>query len=59
MKAAKRKGIIGRELKVINVGIPSLADDIESQEVKVVRVDWEPPARGGKETLKIPEDPRH
>jgi hypothetical protein len=50
---AKRESIIGKEIRVINVGIPSFADDLESQGVKVERVAWKPPAGGDAKMLKI------
>jgi hypothetical protein len=49
----KGESIIGKEIRAINVGIPSFADDLESQGVKVERVDWKPPAGGDEEMLKI------
>ena len=40
-------------LKVINVGISTFADDLRSQGVEVVQVDWKPPAGGDPEMLKL------
>jgi hypothetical protein len=51
----RKSSIIGKEIKAINVGIPSFADDLESQGVKVERVDWKPPAGGDEKMLKILE----
>jgi FdrA protein len=51
----KREGLVGKEIIAINVGIPSFADDLESQGVKVQRVDWKPPAGGDEKMLKILE----
>jgi hypothetical protein len=51
----KRYSVLGKEIKAINVGIPSFADDLESQGVKVERVDWKPPAGGDEEMLKLLE----
>ncbi|HMD78780.1 MAG TPA: hypothetical protein VKF39_02230, partial [Nitrososphaerales archaeon] len=42
MKTSKGKGLVGKKLKVINVGIPSFANDLESQGAEVVRTDWKP-----------------
>ena len=33
-------------LRVINVGLESFADDVRSEGVAVVHVDWRPPAGG-------------
>ena len=49
----KPKTIVGKELNVINVGLPAFADDLESQGVKVTRVDWKPPAGGDEEMQGI------
>ena len=43
------------ELKVVNIGIATFADDLESQGVRVARVDWKPPAGGDLEMLKLLE----
>lgn len=52
----KAKSLVGKKLKVINLGIPSFADDLESQGVEVVRTDWSPPAGGDEAMLKILEE---
>ena len=52
----KPKGLIGKKLDVINVGIPSFADDLESQGVHVVRTNWSPPAGGDEQMLRILEE---
>ena len=46
-------GIFDRELKVVNIGIPTFADDLHAQGVTVVRVDWKPPAGGDAEMIRI------
>ena len=33
-------------LKVVNLGLDSFAEDLKSQGVEVVSVDWSPPAGG-------------
>ena len=48
-------GLIGAELKVVNIGIAAFADDLRAQNVEVVRVDWKPPAGGDMEMLKLLE----
>jgi hypothetical protein len=49
----KGKSLVGKKLRVINVGIPSFADDLEAQGVTVVRTDWIPPAGGDEGMLRI------
>ena len=46
-------GIIGQELKVVNVGLEIFKDALEAQGVKVVQVDWEVPAKGDEKVIGI------
>jgi len=52
---AKRKQLLNRKLKVINIGIKIFADDIKKQGCQVVNVDWRPPAGGDIEIIKLLE----
>lgn len=45
--------MLSEELKVVNIGISTFAEDLENQGAKVVRVDWKPPAGGDEELLDI------
>ena len=54
-KNNKDKTILAEKLKVINIGISTFADDLRSQGVDVVHVDWKPPAGGDVEMLKLLE----
>jgi FdrA protein len=47
--------LIGKPLKVVNIGISTFADDLRTQGVEVVHVDWKPPAGGDVDMLKILE----
>ncbi len=49
------KSILGKKLKIINVGIEIFADDLRTQHVDVVQVDWQPPAGGDEELLRLLE----
>lgn len=51
MTAAGR--LLGKNIRAINIGLPSFADDLEAQGVQVTRVDWKPPAGGDEEMLKL------
>jgi hypothetical protein len=51
----KPVSILGKEIRAINVGLPSFADDLESQGVKVERVDWKPPAGGDERMMRLLE----
>ena len=52
---SKEKTILTEKLKVVNIGISTFADDLRSQGVEVVHVDWKPPADGDIEMLKLLE----
>ena len=52
---SQKKTILNQKLKVINIGIPTFADDLRSQDVEVVHVDWKPPAGGDIEMLRLLE----
>jgi hypothetical protein len=51
----KKESILTEELKVVNIGISTFADDLRSQNVEVVHVDWKPPAGGDVEMLRLLE----
>ena len=51
----EKKNILSENLKVINIGISTFADDLRSQNVEVINVDWKPPAGGDPEMLKLLE----
>ena len=54
-KSGEEKNILTETLKVVNIGISTFADDLRSQNVDVVHVDWKPPAGGDIEMLKLLE----
>jgi hypothetical protein len=37
-----------QELRVINMGLESFADDLKAEDVKVLQMNWKPPAGGNK-----------
>ncbi len=47
--------ILTEKLKVVNIGISTFADDLGAQGVKVVHVDWKPPAGGDIKMLRLLE----
>lgn len=55
LKNSEKKTILTQNLKVVNIGISTFADDLRSQNVEVIHVDWKPPARGDIEMLKMLE----
>ncbi len=52
---AEKEKLFNKELKVINIGIKMFADDLERQDVDVIHVDWQPPAGGDLDVLKLLE----
>ncbi len=40
-----------QELKVINIGLLSFKESLEDVGVKVIQVDWRPPAGGDEEVM--------
>jgi FdrA protein len=42
-------------VRVVNVGLPSFAEDLRAQGKSVVHVDWRPPAGGNKRILDLLE----
>ncbi len=51
----EKKKLFSKELKVINIGIKMFAEDLERQNVEVIHVDWQPPAGGDLDVLKLLE----
>lgn len=54
-KGKKAKTILSEKLKVVNIGISTFGDDLRSQDVEVVDVDWKPPAGGDVEMSRLLE----
>ena len=50
---AKKKPFFGKELAVVNIGIKPFYEDLKSQNVRIVHVDWEPPAGGDEEMAAL------
>ncbi|HDH63209.1 MAG: fdrA domain protein [Caldiserica bacterium] len=46
------KDLFGKELKVINIGLLSFKESLEDAGVKVIQVDWRPPAGGDEEVME-------
>ena len=45
--------LLNEPLVVINLGLSAFAENLEIQDVEVVRVDWTPPAGGDQEMIDI------
>ena len=53
MKSSKARKLLGAELKVVNLGIKTFYDSLRDQGVKVIHVDWRPPAGGNLDLAKL------
>lgn len=51
----KRKNLLNEKLRVVNIGVSTFADDLKTQGVGVVQVEWKPPAGGDEEMLRLLE----
>jgi len=49
----KKKFFFGEEIVVVNIGIKPFYEDLKRQDVKVVQVDWKPPAGGDEELTAL------
>jgi hypothetical protein len=50
---SKSSNLIGQELKVINIGLDIFKEALQEQDVKVVQVAWEVPAKGDEKVINI------
>ncbi|MEQ8222075.1 MAG: DUF1116 domain-containing protein [Candidatus Eremiobacterota bacterium] len=48
---AKISDIFGKEMKVINMGLETFHNSMIKQNVKVLQIDWTPPAKGNKKLI--------
>ncbi len=55
MKQSDVEKLIGTKLKVINIGAKIFYDSLKDQGVKVIHVDWRPPASGEPDLAKLLE----
>jgi CII-binding regulator of phage lambda lysogenization HflD len=39
----KVNDIFGKELKVLNIGLEQFYEDLKSQDIKAIQMDWRPP----------------
>ena len=46
MRESKIKNLLEEPLKVVNIGLEGFAKELDQQGVKVIHVDWAPPAGG-------------
>ena len=53
MKSSKERKLLVAELKIVNIGITTFYDSLRDQGVKVIHVDWRPPAGGDLDLAKL------
>lgn len=49
----KVNDIFGKELKVLNIGLEQFYEDLKSQDIKAIQMDWRPPAGGDSEAADL------
>ncbi len=47
--------LFGAEIQVVNMGLPTFAEDLKRQKVPVLHADWRPPAGGNEKVLGLLE----
>jgi hypothetical protein len=55
MDVKKIRELFSKELVVINMGLESFADNLRKEDVKVLPMDWKPPAGGNKRLIALLE----
>jgi FdrA protein len=55
MDVKKINELFRKELVVINLGLDSFADNLRKEEVKVLQMDWRPPAGGNERLIALLE----
>jgi hypothetical protein len=55
MNVKKINELFSKELMVVNMGLEAFADNLHQEGVKVVRMEWRPPAGGNKRLISLLE----
>ena len=50
---SKINELFGKDLKIINMGLESFANDLRDQEIETVHMNWKPPAGGNKKMMSL------
>ena len=45
--------IFGKQLKILNIGLEQFANDLISQGIPCIQLDWRPPAQGDPEAADL------
>jgi hypothetical protein len=55
MDAKKINKLFDEELVVINMGLDAFGDNLKKEQVKVLSMNWKPPAGGNKKLISLLE----
>ena len=55
MDVKKINELFTKELVVVNLGLDSFAEALRKENVKVLQMDWRPPAAGDKHVISLLE----
>ena len=50
---AKLNEFFGKPVKVINMGLDGFSEDLKSQQVETLQMDWRPPAGGNQRLASL------
>lgn len=50
---SKINELFKKEVKVLNIGLESFSEELKSQEVKTIHMDWRPPAGGNEKMMAL------
>ncbi len=50
---SEAKELLGRQLKVVNIGLEVFTDTLRRHDVPLVHLDWRPPAQGDAHLLDL------
>jgi hypothetical protein len=53
MNVKKINNLFKQELTVINMGLESFAENLRKEKVKVLQMNWRPPAGGDKRLISL------
>jgi len=53
MDTTKINTLFEQELRIINMGLVTFADNLKDQNTKVLQMDWRPPAGGNEKLIAL------
>jgi hypothetical protein len=53
LELPEKSELIGKRIKVINIGLELFAETLREQGVAVIHVDWRPPAGGDRKMIEL------